>query len=97
MLKFSFLFIDYIQSPSLVKISNVKIDKVRGTTNDPVAVTLICSRTKPCENVQVGDIDLKYDGRLGPITTKCNNVKPTLTGKQNPPLCVPAAAAKQSA
>ncbi|XP_073035032.1 polygalacturonase-like [Primulina eburnea] len=82
-----------LDTPSLVKISNVKIDKIKGTTNDPVAVTLICSRNKPCENVQVGNIDLTYDGRLGPITTKCSNVKPSLTGKQNPPLCVPASAA----
>ncbi|XP_073147218.1 polygalacturonase-like [Henckelia pumila] len=86
-----------LDNPSLIKISNVKIDNIRGTTNDPVAVTLVCSKTKPCENVQVGNIDLTYNGSLGPITTKCNNVKLSLNGKQNPPLCVPPPAAKQSA
>ncbi|XP_073064785.1 polygalacturonase-like [Primulina eburnea] len=83
-----------LDTPSLVKISNVKLNNIRGTSNDPVAVTLVCSGSKPCENVEIGDIDLKYDGKLGPITTKCNNIKPKLTGKQNPPLC---AAPAQSA
>ncbi|KAL0287540.1 UNVERIFIED_CONTAM: Polygalacturonase [Sesamum calycinum] len=35
--------------PSSIKISNVSIKNVRGTTNSAEAVTLICSSLKPCE------------------------------------------------
>ncbi|KAL2232469.1 UNVERIFIED_CONTAM: Polygalacturonase [Sesamum indicum] len=77
--------------PSSIKISNVSIKNVRGTTNSAEAVTLICSGLKPCENVEVGDIDLTYNGNQGPITTKCMNVKPKFVGKQNPPVCATTA------
>ncbi|KAL0431113.1 UNVERIFIED_CONTAM: Polygalacturonase [Sesamum radiatum] len=80
--------------PSSIKITNVSIKNVRGTTNSAEAVTFICSGLKPCENVEVGDIDLTYTGNQGPITTKCANVKPKFVGKQNPPVC---AATAQSA
>ncbi|XP_011097084.2 polygalacturonase-like [Sesamum indicum] len=77
--------------PSSIKITNVSIKNVRGTTNTAEAVTFICSGLKPCENVEVGDIDLTYNGNQGPITTKCANVKPKFVGKQNPPVCATTA------
>ncbi|KAL0332686.1 UNVERIFIED_CONTAM: Polygalacturonase [Sesamum calycinum] len=77
--------------PSFIKISKVNLKNIRGTTNSEEAVTLLCSKLKPCENVVVGDIDLKYNGNRGPITTKCVNVQPTFVGKQNPPICATAA------
>ncbi|KAL0381149.1 UNVERIFIED_CONTAM: Polygalacturonase [Sesamum angustifolium] len=77
--------------PSSIKITNVSIKNVRGTTNSAEAVTLICSGLKPCENVEVGDIDLTYNGNQGPITTRCSNVKPKFVGKQNPPVCATTA------
>ncbi|KAL2247320.1 UNVERIFIED_CONTAM: Polygalacturonase [Sesamum indicum] len=77
--------------PSSIKISNVSIKNVGGTTNTAEAVTFICSGFKPCENVEVGDIDLTYNGNQGPITTKCANVKPKFVGKQNPPVCATTA------
>ncbi|KAL0423769.1 UNVERIFIED_CONTAM: Polygalacturonase [Sesamum radiatum] len=77
--------------PSSIKITNVSIKNVRGTTNSAEAVTLICSGLKPCENVEVGDIDLTYNGNQGPITTRCSNVKPNFVGKQNPPVCATTA------
>ncbi|KAL0423762.1 UNVERIFIED_CONTAM: Polygalacturonase [Sesamum radiatum] len=40
--------------PSSIKITNVSIKNVRGTTNSAEAVTLICSSLKPCENVEGG-------------------------------------------
>ncbi|KAL0462290.1 UNVERIFIED_CONTAM: Polygalacturonase [Sesamum latifolium] len=76
--------------PSSIKISNVSIKNVRGTTNSAEAV-IFCSGLKPCENVEVGDIDLTYTGNQGPITTKCANVKPKFVGKQNPPVCATTA------
>ncbi|KAL0282007.1 UNVERIFIED_CONTAM: Polygalacturonase [Sesamum angustifolium] len=77
--------------PSSIKITNVSIKNVQGTTNSAEAITLICSSFKPCENVEVGDIDLTYNGNQGPITTKCTNVKPKFVGKQNPPVCATTA------
>ncbi|KAK4411862.1 Polygalacturonase [Sesamum angolense] len=75
----------------LSRSTNVSIKNVRGTTNSAEAVTLICSGLKPCENVEVGDIDLTYNGNQGPITTRCSNVKPKFVGKQNPPVCASTA------
>ncbi|KAL0462298.1 UNVERIFIED_CONTAM: Exopolygalacturonase [Sesamum latifolium] len=77
--------------PSSIKISNVSIKNVRGTINSTEAVALICSGLKPCENVQVADIDLTHTRNQGPITTKCTNVKSKFVGKQNPPVCATTA------
>ncbi|KAL0462301.1 UNVERIFIED_CONTAM: Polygalacturonase [Sesamum latifolium] len=77
--------------PSSIKISNVSIKTYGARQNSAEAVTFICSGLKPCENVEVGDIDLTYTGNQGPITTKCANVKPKFVGKQNPPVCATTA------
>ncbi|PIM97674.1 Polygalacturonase [Handroanthus impetiginosus] len=78
-----------IDKPSLIKISNVSVKNIRGTSYSPEVVTFVCSSSKPCENVQIGDIHLTYNGTLGPATIKCANVKPTLFGTQNIQLCAP--------
>ncbi|PON77123.1 Glycoside hydrolase [Trema orientale] len=76
------------QIPSRVKISNVSFKNIRGTSSTPLAVKLVCSRGLPCQKVVVSDIDIKYRGPQGPITSQCRNVKPTLYGKQNPKTCI---------
>lgn len=76
-----------LQLPSLVKISNVSIKGIRGTSATPAAVTISCSPKYPCENVELGDIDLKYHGTQGPIVSACSNVKPKIFGVQVPPAC----------
>ncbi|KAL0289651.1 UNVERIFIED_CONTAM: Polygalacturonase [Sesamum calycinum] len=86
-----FVVLVSLYRPSSIKITNVSIKNVRGTTNSAEAVTLICSSLKPCENVEVGDVDLTYNGNQGPITTRCSNVKPKFVGKQNPPVCATTA------
>ncbi|XP_062103568.1 exopolygalacturonase-like [Humulus lupulus] len=73
--------------PSNVKISNVSFTGIRGSSSTPLAIKLVCSRGIPCENIVVSDIDLKYNGSEGPISSECKNVKPTATGIQNPPAC----------
>lgn len=82
-----------LDKASLIKVNAVTIKNIRGTTNTAEAITLACSSSKPCDNVEIGNIDLTYTGNLGAITTKCTNVKPTLVGKQNIPICAPPAAA----
>ncbi|XP_057797213.1 polygalacturonase-like [Salvia miltiorrhiza] len=73
--------------PSSIKVRKVSIKNIRGTTAKAEAITLNCSKTKPCEDVEIGDVDLKYVGKNGRITTKCANVKPRFVGRQNPPVC----------
>uniref|UniRef100_A0A5B6Z5T0 Putative exopolygalacturonase-like n=1 Tax=Davidia involucrata TaxID=16924 RepID=A0A5B6Z5T0_DAVIN len=77
-----------LQVPSNVKISNVSFKNIRGTSSTKETVKLVCSKSVPCENVEIGDINLAYHGPQGAATTICSNIKPTLSGTQNPPVCV---------
>ncbi|KAL4638450.1 hypothetical protein ACB092_03G147600 [Castanea dentata] len=69
------------------KISNVSFKNIRGTSSTKEAVKLICSKSVPCQQVAVTDIDLVYKGAGGSTTSTCVNIKPTVSGKQNPPAC----------
>ncbi|GER34776.1 pectin lyase-like superfamily protein [Striga asiatica] len=80
--------------PSKIQISDVSVKNVRGTSSTAEVVTFACSSGKPCQNVEIGDIDLGFIGTIGNITTICSNVKPTVTGKMNPPLCASPPAAQ---
>ncbi|XP_059449567.1 exopolygalacturonase-like [Corylus avellana] len=73
--------------PSKVKISNVSFKNIRGTSARKSAVVLVCSSSLPCENVELRDIDLRYNGKDGPATSRCVNVNPIIGGYQNPPPC----------
>ncbi|KAM6572100.1 hypothetical protein CsatA_016180 [Cannabis sativa] len=74
--------------PSKIKLSNVSFKNIHGTTTSSIAINLICSSGYPCQNVAVENIDLKYNGPEGRITSQCKNVKPKTIGKQNPPPCI---------
>ncbi|KAF8043009.1 hypothetical protein BT93_A1371 [Corymbia citriodora subsp. variegata] len=78
------------QAPSLIKLSNVSFRRIQGTSSTQVAVKLACSSGCPCDQVEVSDIDITYTGAEGPATSDCSNVKPTLSGKQNPAICANA-------
>lgn len=85
--------VNILQVPSQVKISNVRFNNIRGTSATKVAVSLVCSQKIPCQNIEIGNINLVYNGVNvkveGPETTSlCSNVKPTLFGKQIPATCV---------
>ncbi|XP_050289832.1 exopolygalacturonase-like [Quercus robur] len=75
------------QSPSKVKISNVSFKKIRGTSSTKEAVNLIFSKSVPCQQVVLSEIDLAYKGGGGSATSTCTNVQPAISGKQNPPAC----------
>ncbi|RVW64616.1 Polygalacturonase [Vitis vinifera] len=68
-------------SPSRIKLSNVSFRNIRGTTSTQVAVKLVCSQGVPCQDVKLGDINLKYSGNEGPAMSQCKNIKPNLLGK----------------
>ncbi|KAL1539956.1 galacturonan 1,4-alpha-galacturonidase [Salvia divinorum] len=75
-----------LSKPSLIKISDVEISNVRGTSATSDVVSFICSKAKPCDNIRIGYIDLKHKGKKPP-STKCENIKPTFSSKQSPHVC----------
>ena len=81
------LYFSFLQLPSRVKISNFSFKNIRGTSATPVAVKLACSSGVPCEGVELANIDLKYIGKEGPITSECSNVKPKMIGIQSALAC----------
>ncbi|CAN0902586.1 PG1 [Linum grandiflorum] len=68
--------------PSKVKISNVWFKNVKGTSKTKEVVQLICSSALPCENVQMCDVDITFNGGKGQAV--CENVKPIVSGIVNP-------------
>ncbi|KAK7304111.1 hypothetical protein RJT34_15165 [Clitoria ternatea] len=75
------------ESPSKIKISKVSIKNVKGTSKSKEGVILICSRGVPCEEVDMTNVDLTFNG--APAIAKCANVKPVIKGKA--PACVASA------
>ncbi|KAF8387723.1 hypothetical protein HHK36_026377 [Tetracentron sinense] len=76
--------------PSRVKVSDVHYKNIRGTSASNVAVKIMCSQQFPCQNVQLFNINLKYNGykQKGLSTTaSCSNAKLGFGGIQNPPPC----------
>ncbi|XP_062026219.1 exopolygalacturonase-like [Rosa rugosa] len=72
------------QSSSEVQISDVKFNGIRGTSATKEAIILKCSRSKPCQNIELKDIDLTFRGPGGPAVSLCNNVEGRAYGLQKP-------------
>ncbi|KAK9924405.1 hypothetical protein M0R45_032774 [Rubus argutus] len=75
------------EAPSKIKVSNVSFKNIKGTSSSPVAVKIACAKGLPCEKVEMTDIDLKYSGNQGSITSECSNVQPTITRVPNALAC----------
>lgn len=76
--------------PSRVKISDVHYINIKGTTTSKVAVNLACSKTVPCTNLQLNNINLKYTGNQQvnlPFSSTCLNAKVGYSGIQSPAPC----------
>ncbi|XP_043705153.1 exopolygalacturonase-like [Telopea speciosissima] len=75
------------KGPSLVKLKNIKLKNIRGTSSSNVVANIVGSRVVPCE-LEIGDINLLYYGKDGSgATSICSNAKVVLSGRQNPPTC----------
>ncbi|XP_077228645.1 exopolygalacturonase-like [Tasmannia lanceolata] len=74
--------------PSRVKISDISFTNIRGVSASQVAINLLCSKGVPCQNVQVSDINLVYNGQDGDSTASCSNVKGVSSGQLIPPSCL---------
>ncbi|KAI9100891.1 hypothetical protein K1719_024015 [Acacia pycnantha] len=73
------------QTPSKVKISKVSFNNIRGTSTTKEGMILICSSGVPCEEVELANINLRFQGT--PATATCKNIKPQVFG--NVPICTP--------
>ncbi|KAB2094127.1 hypothetical protein ES319_A02G134700v1 [Gossypium barbadense] len=72
---------------NVFKLTNISFKNIHGTSARPEAVKIICSATLPCENVELADIEITHSGPTGPAVSQCSNVKPKVSGKQNPAAC----------
>ncbi|XP_065861493.1 polygalacturonase-like [Euphorbia lathyris] len=76
------------QTQSNVKLSKISFRRIRGTSFTPKAIQLICSKQYPCEEVDLGGINLKYIGKTqSRSTAECVNIKPKFTGNVLPSGC----------
>ncbi|KAL6195239.1 hypothetical protein ACLB2K_030859 [Fragaria x ananassa] len=65
--------------PSEVQIRNVRFKNIRGSSATPIAVNLACSPSVPCQDVELEDVDLTYNGDEGLLSSQCINVRPRIT------------------
>ncbi|KAL6219881.1 hypothetical protein ACLB2K_007640 [Fragaria x ananassa] len=72
---------------SKVKISNVSFRNIRETSSTPLALKILCAKGLPCDKVKMTDINLKYNGKQGSLTSQCSNVRSTITRVPNPLAC----------
>ncbi|KAG5402289.1 hypothetical protein IGI04_016896 [Brassica rapa subsp. trilocularis] len=73
---------------SHVQIQDLKLTNIYGTSKNKVAVKLKCSKSFPCKNVELVDINLENKGSKGPSTAVCENVHGSAHGKMVPEHCL---------
>ncbi|MCL7040089.1 hypothetical protein MKW94_028978 [Papaver nudicaule] len=72
--------------PSMVKISDVTFNNIRGTSQSRNAIRIVCSKGVPCEDVRIGEVNLKYTGSDGPAKSVVEFADLILSGSQVPPI-----------
>ncbi|KAK4575935.1 hypothetical protein RGQ29_026767 [Quercus rubra] len=73
---------------SQVQIRDVKYGNIRGTSSSKIAVAFDCSKGKPCEKIELNNINLTYYGAEGAVASSCSNVKGIANGQQQPGSCI---------
>ncbi|OIW02934.1 hypothetical protein TanjilG_29710 [Lupinus angustifolius] len=74
------------KSPSKIQISKVFFKNIKGTSATKEGVILLCSKSVPCQGVELSEINLTYNG--APAIAVCANVSPKILGKA--PTCTAA-------
>ncbi|CAI9289850.1 unnamed protein product [Lactuca saligna] len=69
-----------------VKISNVLYEDVHGTSATRVAVKFDCRKGKPCTNIRLKDVNLKFGGQ--PAVSSCSYAAGTASGSLQPTSCL---------
>uniref|UniRef100_A0A7N0UED4 Polygalacturonase n=1 Tax=Kalanchoe fedtschenkoi TaxID=63787 RepID=A0A7N0UED4_KALFE len=77
-----------LQVPSRVQVKNVIFRNIYGTSSTRIAVNLKCSKTNPCDNVQLHDINLSYNKQDYKAVMQCLNVRGQTSGRVNPRSCI---------
>ncbi|WOH07204.1 hypothetical protein DCAR_0626633 [Daucus carota subsp. sativus] len=75
-----------LQGTSNVQVKDVKFIGVRGTSSSEIAVNLDCSSSKPCQGIELDNINLSLASG-GKATSSCSNARVSSSGTQNPPPC----------
>ncbi|KAL4581403.1 hypothetical protein LXL04_017617 [Taraxacum kok-saghyz] len=77
------------KKPSLVRVHDVFIKNVKGTSTSQSPIKLRCSKANNgCENVHISDVNITYVGdRKGEPFQECLNVKPVYEDAMFPPAC----------
>jgi galacturan 1,4-alpha-galacturonidase len=78
------------KTSSHVKITDIHIRNIKGTSVSPVAVNVVCSKLFPCDGLDFFNINLKYNGtKPAELSSACTNAKPNYSGLQSPAPCKP--------
>ncbi|KAJ4907190.1 glycoside hydrolase family 28 protein / polygalacturonase (pectinase) family protein [Raphanus sativus] len=72
---------------SHVQIRDVTYNKIWGTSTSQAALNMQCSKTFPCQGVELSNINLMYNGGDGSAMALCENVGGSVRGKIVPAGC----------
>ncbi|VYS48201.1 unnamed protein product [Arabidopsis thaliana] len=74
--------VKHLTGESHVQIQDIKLKNIYGTSKNIVAVNLQCSKSFPCKNVELIDINLKHTGlEKGHSKGMCENVDGSVRGR----------------
>ncbi|KAM1688211.1 hypothetical protein ACFX2K_036096 [Malus domestica] len=76
------------QTSSNVQISDVTYKNIWGTSSSEVAVSLRCSKSRPCKNVVLDIIKLSPSNPRERLSSFCFYAKGASYGLQAPPSCL---------
>ncbi|XP_057528602.1 exopolygalacturonase-like [Amaranthus tricolor] len=75
------------QGTSKVEIQDVTFSNIHGTSRSKIAVNLQCSRSTPCNRIELEDINIKYNGEDGTSISNCSYASGKVSGVQLPKPC----------
>lgn len=76
------------QIASHVQVRDITYRNIWGTSATKEAETFQCSKSFPCKNIVLHDINLVHKGNEGPASSSCAFANGVSSGKQSPPSCL---------